>query len=243
MGTPVMPYGPLHEDYGPSPSDAGALTSSNAPPMRPHAQAKGGPNPPPNSKQYSFVALPGNAVKKRPRRRYDEIERLYRCSWPGCAETYGTLNHLNAHVTMRKHGSKRSPNEFKELRKQWRKAKKEEAEVRSLSATRHGSQDPAQHHIPLEPMSDAVYQSYHLRSHLDSAYPGVVGFATNPSAPAQGQTRAGQAQAQILHSAVYAPEDTPSEDSLSTEYESGNETTESDAAVESSQTCSSSPSQ
>jgi hypothetical protein len=93
--------------------------------------------------------------------------------------------------------------EFKELRKQWRKAKKEEAEVRSLSATRHGSQDPAQHHIPLEPMSDAVYQSYHLRSHLDSAYPGVVGFATNPSAPAQGQTRAGQAQAQILHSAVY----------------------------------------
>ena len=31
------------------------------------------------SKTYSFVALPGNAVKKRPRRRYDEIERLYRC--------------------------------------------------------------------------------------------------------------------------------------------------------------------
>ncbi len=32
-----------------------------------------------NSKTYSFVSLPGNAVKKRPRRRYDEIERLYRC--------------------------------------------------------------------------------------------------------------------------------------------------------------------
>lgn len=32
-----------------------------------------------NSKQYAFVELPGNAVKKRPRRRYDEIERLYRC--------------------------------------------------------------------------------------------------------------------------------------------------------------------
>jgi transcription factor CON7 len=32
-----------------------------------------------SSKTYSFVALPGNAVKKRPRRRYDEIERLYRC--------------------------------------------------------------------------------------------------------------------------------------------------------------------
>lgn len=89
-----------------------------------------------NSKTYSFVALPGNAVKKRPRRRYDEIERLYRCrcvfclpagsrwrglaalesgtdcrrcSFPNCTKAYGTLNHLNAHVTMQKHGSKRSP--------------------------------------------------------------------------------------------------------------------------------------
>ena len=34
-----------------------------------------------SSKTYSFVPLPGNAVKKRPRRRYDEIERLYRCSF------------------------------------------------------------------------------------------------------------------------------------------------------------------
>lgn len=47
-----------------------------------------GPLPPPgtqthqrsaNGKTYSFVSLPGNAVKKRPRRRYDEIERLYQC--------------------------------------------------------------------------------------------------------------------------------------------------------------------
>ncbi|KAI8985749.1 hypothetical protein BD414DRAFT_417009, partial [Trametes punicea] len=79
-----------------------------------------------NSKTYSFVSLPGNAVKKRPRRRYDEIERLYQCSWPGCTKAYGTLNHLNAHVTMQRHGPKRSPNEFKELRKQWRQQKKEQ---------------------------------------------------------------------------------------------------------------------
>ncbi|KAF9047134.1 hypothetical protein BDZ89DRAFT_890121, partial [Hymenopellis radicata] len=82
-------------------------------------------SPDSDSKRYSFVALPGNAVKKRPRRRYDEIERLYQCSWPDCNKAYGTLNHLNAHVTMQKHGPKRNPNEFKELRKQWRKAKKE----------------------------------------------------------------------------------------------------------------------
>jgi hypothetical protein len=53
-----------------------------------------------HEKQYSFIALPGSHVKKRPRRRYDEIERLYECNWPGCSKSYGTLNHLNAHVHM-----------------------------------------------------------------------------------------------------------------------------------------------
>lgn len=56
-------------------------------------------------KQYSFVAIPGTNQKKRPRRRYDEIERLYHCTWPGCSKAYGTLNHLNAHVSMQKHVS------------------------------------------------------------------------------------------------------------------------------------------
>lgn len=63
----------------------------------------------PDTRTYAFVALPGNAVKKRPRRRYDEIERLYQCSWPECTKAYGTLNHLNAHVSMQKHGPKRTP--------------------------------------------------------------------------------------------------------------------------------------
>ncbi|KAL7313098.1 hypothetical protein PS15m_006883 [Mucor circinelloides] len=76
-------------------------------------------------KQYSFVAIPGTNQKKRPRRRYDEIERLYHCTWPGCSKAYGTLNHLNAHVSMQKHGPKRHPAEFKEMRKIWRKQKKE----------------------------------------------------------------------------------------------------------------------
>ncbi|EIM86892.1 uncharacterized protein STEHIDRAFT_34574, partial [Stereum hirsutum FP-91666 SS1] len=86
-----------------------------------------------SSKTYSFVSLPGNAVKKRPRRRYDEIERLYHCSWPNCTKSYGTLNHLNAHIVMQRHGNKRTPAEFKDLRKQWRKAKKEEAD-RAMNA-------------------------------------------------------------------------------------------------------------
>lgn len=56
-----------------------------------------------------FVSLGGPAPRKRPRRRYDEIERLYLCGWNGCEKSYGTLNHLNAHVAMQKHGEKRLP--------------------------------------------------------------------------------------------------------------------------------------
>ncbi len=50
------------------------------------------------SSELTFVPLSGPAHKKRPRRRYDEIERLYLCGWQGCEKSYGTLNHLNAHV-------------------------------------------------------------------------------------------------------------------------------------------------
>ncbi|KAH8798049.1 hypothetical protein DL96DRAFT_1442129, partial [Flagelloscypha sp. PMI_526] len=83
------------------------------------------PESPDPTKAYSFISLPGASVRKRPRRRYNEIERLYQCSWPDCANAYGTLSHLNAHVTMKKHGPKRNPSEFKELIKEWRKHKKD----------------------------------------------------------------------------------------------------------------------
>ncbi len=45
---------------------------------------------------------------------------------------YGTLNHLNAHVTMQKHGPKRVPTEFKELRKIWRKQKREQQQREAM---------------------------------------------------------------------------------------------------------------
>ncbi|KAI6716299.1 hypothetical protein JHW43_001077 [Diplocarpon mali] len=60
-------------------------------------------------KVYSFVPIPGAQQHKRPRRRYEEIERMYKCGWNGCEKAYGTLNHLNAHVTMQSHGQKRTP--------------------------------------------------------------------------------------------------------------------------------------
>ena len=34
---------------------------------------------------------------------------MYKCGWHGCEKAYGTLNHLNAHVTMQSHGPKRTP--------------------------------------------------------------------------------------------------------------------------------------
>lgn len=63
----------------------------------------------PLAQVYSFVPIPGTHQQKRPRRRYEEIERMYKCGWNGCEKAYGTLNHLNAHVTMQSHGSKRTP--------------------------------------------------------------------------------------------------------------------------------------
>ena len=105
--TSALQFSPGAENYyGPSPPNTGTSTSSA---QRSSHDVERSPRDP-SSKTYSFVALPGNAVKKRPRRRYDEIERLYHCAWPDCTKAYGTLNHLNAHVTMQKHGLKRSPN-------------------------------------------------------------------------------------------------------------------------------------
>ena len=73
---------------------------------------------------YSFVPLPGAQQQKRPRKRYDEIVRIYHCNFPNCSKAYGTLNHLNAHVTMQKHGPRRTPDEFKATRRDHKARKK-----------------------------------------------------------------------------------------------------------------------
>lgn len=82
-----------------------------------------------NNTVYSFV-VPTQQQQKRPRRRYEEIERIYQCNWESCNKAYGTLNHLNAHVTMQKHGPKRTPEEFKEIRRLYKQKKKDEDEAR-----------------------------------------------------------------------------------------------------------------
>ncbi|PPJ57399.1 hypothetical protein CBER1_01429 [Cercospora berteroae] len=118
--------------YGHSP----ATTAGAAPNMVAHSI----PRPPagghPLSTVYSFVPIPGAQQHKRPRRRYEEIERMYKCGWNGCEKAYGTLNHLNAHVTMQSHGTKRTPEEFKEIRKEWKAKKKEEENSRKAEEER-----------------------------------------------------------------------------------------------------------
>ncbi|PCD21430.1 hypothetical protein AU210_016393 [Fusarium oxysporum f. sp. radicis-cucumerinum] len=90
------------------------------------------PNPASTSSQtrpsngYSFVQVPSVPEKKRTRRRPDQIDRIYKCGWNDCDKAYGTLNHLNAHVTMQSHGQKRVPGEFKKIREEWRQRKKKE---------------------------------------------------------------------------------------------------------------------
>ncbi|UZJ56043.1 hypothetical protein CBS101457_005363 [Exobasidium rhododendri] len=127
--------GPIDYNRGPRGSNASLNSMSDAPPG-----SAGG-------KVFSYMAggeddgssidgsgsQSGGGSRKRPRRRYDEIERLYPCSWLGCQKSYGTLNHLNAHVAMQKHGAKRSPGEFKDMRKAWRKSKREDEQRRQAN--------------------------------------------------------------------------------------------------------------
>ena len=63
----------------------------------------------PPSDDFTVVPVPGISGKKRHRRRYDEIERIYTCGWEGCEKSYGWLNNLNAHVSWHGHGPKRLP--------------------------------------------------------------------------------------------------------------------------------------
>ncbi|KAI9820267.1 MAG: hypothetical protein M1827_005889 [Pycnora praestabilis] len=121
--------GPYNAHNSPATTVSSASSAATAGP-RPGQQSH------PLSQVYSFVPIPGAQQHKRPRRRYEEIERMYKCGWNGCEKAYGTLNHLNAHVTMQSHGQKRTPEEFKEIRKEWKARKKEEDNQRKADEER-----------------------------------------------------------------------------------------------------------
>ncbi|CEJ90602.1 Putative Transcriptional regulator [[Torrubiella] hemipterigena] len=207
--SPTYPYG-QHSPYAPNPDmshgyphPSGGMYGQprpewgaygqHGPPMTPGGHpvyAQGGQPPQQRPSQvYSFVPIPGAQQHKRPRRRYEEIERMYKCGFQGCEKAYGTLNHLNAHVTMQSHGQKRTPEEFKEIRKEWKARKKEEdaqrkAEEERQRATGEAHEPPSSypgsrpvqlppigysHQYPAPPSGQPPMQEYG-GSHMYSSY-------------------------------------------------------------------------
>jgi hypothetical protein len=86
-----------------------SLSSSSVRPSFLNGNPEAGSSSQTSDSKQNFVSMSGAAHKKRPRRTFDQIERLYNCGWNGCDKSYGTLNHLNAHVATQKHGIKRLP--------------------------------------------------------------------------------------------------------------------------------------
>ena len=50
--------------------------------------------------------------RRRVRRRYNQILRKFSCTFPQCNKSYGSLNHLNAHIVTKKHGKRKSRADF-----------------------------------------------------------------------------------------------------------------------------------
>ncbi|CCH45934.1 hypothetical protein BN7_5521 [Wickerhamomyces ciferrii] len=85
------------------------------------------------STHHHDQTLNSQPKKKRPRRKANEMERLYACNYNNCKNSYGTLNHLNAHITFKRHGPKRKPEEFKQIRELY-KIKKNKLEQAAKEA-------------------------------------------------------------------------------------------------------------
>lgn len=119
---------------------------------------------------YEFVSLAGSQQQKRPRRKYEEIERIYNCNYPGCTKAYGTLNHLNAHVSMQKHGAKRTPEEFKETRRLWKLRKSQQQQQQQQEQRLHQN-----HPSSTTSNGDSKHESQTVSTKTDP------GLATSPN--------------------------------------------------------------
>lgn len=136
-----------------------------------------------------------DSKKKRKRRKFHEIDRLYKCNYQNCDKSYGTLNHLNAHVQLQVHGAKRLPSEFKQIREQCKAKKKQmkiEAELNrnklyqsqsmfgNVSAPSHLA--PGNGYYPVFPPASSIeaagapihstYPSLQTTTHGSTGYPG-----------------------------------------------------------------------
>ncbi|KAG0136980.1 hypothetical protein HOY82DRAFT_576212 [Tuber indicum] len=203
---PHMAYSTHPGGPGGVPSPAGPVRNNNRNPNRKRISDQQPQHP--LSQVYSFVPIPGAQQHKRPRRRYEEIERMYKCGWHGCEKAYGTLNHLNAHVTMQSHGIKRTPEEFKEIRKEWKARKKqEEAERKAVeeetrrSSAEGGQSSEVQNQTPAAvPVSGAQYTSIPPRQlppplpYASAPVPANVHYPAAPTAAMESMPQYSQQQ-------------------------------------------------
>ncbi|KAG9248637.1 hypothetical protein BJ878DRAFT_487159 [Calycina marina] len=62
------------------------------------------------------TAVGGNGLAEPPRKRYrrrvDEIEGNFKCTWPGCDKAYGSVSTLSTHIEQQSHGERRTVDEF-----------------------------------------------------------------------------------------------------------------------------------
>ena len=66
---------------------------------------------------------PQSAPKKRGRQPTEGLVRPYACTFHDCDKKYDTLSHLNEHITLKKHGARKVPSDFGELRHRLRHEK------------------------------------------------------------------------------------------------------------------------
>lgn len=201
---PQFPYG-AHPGAPPvsAPPPAGAIPAPRTPVVDKARRKRHSNETATLSQVYSFIPIPGAQQHKRPRRRYEEIERMYKCGWQGCEKAYGTLNHLNAHVTMQAHGAKRTPEEFKEIRKEWKARKKEEENARKAQEEAERSRQSEQaEQQPQQPAASAApYPSVTPRQLPPIAYGTQgVGASVHYSAPTSGIDLQGYAPTAPIYS-------------------------------------------
>eukprot|EP00834_Sanchytrium_tribonematis_P001764 NODE_45_length_32908_cov_0.790271.p24 type:complete len:140 gc:universal NODE_45_length_32908_cov_0.790271:4065-3646(-) len=62
--------------------------------------------------QQPQYAAPYIRMKKRFRKKYKDIERHYKCDYPGCDRSYGKISHLNTHRVQKEHGQRLTKEHF-----------------------------------------------------------------------------------------------------------------------------------
>ncbi|KEF50935.1 uncharacterized protein A1O9_13015 [Exophiala aquamarina CBS 119918] len=136
---PYMQQRPPHEQWGGYPPQhvmSGPNPHLGGPGVQAAPQTSAASRP---GQVYSFVLATDAERHKRKRRRQVEIQRIYKCGWNGCTKAYGTLNHLNTHVAAKTHGTKRTSQESKEIRNEWKARKKGEEKARKAEEEQQGA--------------------------------------------------------------------------------------------------------